>query len=177
MTPGREISEDGDARNRPARPRDDTANADANGLLVHGSAVALGERAVLMTGASGSGKSALALQLMAYGCTLICDDQVLLKPAPQGLLACAPQGAGRGIEARRVGILQSSCIADRADAGDVARGIPLVLCVDLDKPERDRLPPHRTITFLGKRIAKLHAVESGYFAAAILQYVKGGRSD
>jgi HPr kinase/phosphorylase len=47
--------------------------AGASGLddtILHASCVALNGRAVLITGKSGSGKSALALQLMAYGAML-----------------------------------------------------------------------------------------------------------
>jgi len=43
---------------------------------IHASCVAVDGKGLLITGASGSGKSALALQLMAFGAHLIADDRV-----------------------------------------------------------------------------------------------------
>ena len=46
--------------------------------IVHASCVARDGRAVLIRGASGSGKSGLALQLMALGAGLVADDRTRL---------------------------------------------------------------------------------------------------
>ena len=45
---------------------------------IHASAVALGPVGLLIMGASGSGKSSLALELMARGAKLVADDQVVV---------------------------------------------------------------------------------------------------
>lgn len=45
-------------------------------VLTHGTAVAIGGRAVLLRGPSGAGKSDLALRLIDEGALLVADDQV-----------------------------------------------------------------------------------------------------
>ena len=52
---------------------------------LHGSAVAVGEHALLITGAAGAGKTTLALEMIALGAELIADDRV----------GAWPDGAGR----------------------------------------------------------------------------------
>ena len=44
--------------------------------MVHGSAIAIHGKGVLLLGPSGSGKSDLALRLIDRGAKLICDDVV-----------------------------------------------------------------------------------------------------
>ncbi|WP_457649807.1 HPr kinase/phosphorylase [Profundibacter sp.] len=134
-------------------------------LVVHASCVAVDGRAVLVVGPSGSGKSALCLQLMALGATLVADDQTILQSGGGGILARAPETIDGLIEARGVGLLAAdSCVARVA------------LVVDLEQVETDRLPPHRTYNLLGQKAPLLHKVEAAHFPAAILQYLKGGRS-
>jgi HPr kinase/phosphorylase len=134
-------------------------------LRLHASTVALDGRAVVISGISGSGKSALALQLMAYGATLVSDDQTLLELRDGRLTAFAPDAIRGRIEARGVGLLAAQG-ADRAE---------VVLAVDMDRDETDRLPPERRITWLGVSVPLVLRVQSGHFAAAIVQYLKAGR--
>jgi HPr kinase/phosphorylase len=136
-------------------------------VLIHASSVALDGRAVLIRGASGSGKSALALQLMAFGARLIADDRTLLTDHPEGPLASAPATIRGRIEARGLGIL-AAAPADPA---------PVRLVVDLDRTETERLPPPRRADLLGHAIPLCHKQESPYFAAAILQYLKAGQAE
>lgn len=95
---------------------------------VHATAIAVGDRGVLIRGPSGSGKSDLALRCLAYGPStllrdpvmLIADDQVFLRSdrsqsAPR-LEATAPATLRGKIEVRGVGILE---VAVR-DAVDIA---------------------------------------------------------
>ena len=63
---------------------------DTADTIVHASCVALDRRAVLLRGASGCGKSALALQLMALGATLVADDRVILRLRDGALAASCP---------------------------------------------------------------------------------------
>ena len=136
--------------------------------IFHASSVALGGRGVLILGAAGAGKSSLALHLMAFGATLVSDDRTVASRASNGDLLLSAPGAIRGkIEARGVGILSAV----------VERDVPLALVVDLDHPERDRLPRDRTIEVLGKNFPLLYNPGSLHFPHAILQYLKAGRSD
>ena len=52
--------------------------AESGDLTVHGTTVARAGRAVLILGASGTGKSALALQMIALGARLVADDLSLI---------------------------------------------------------------------------------------------------
>lgn len=135
--------------------------------IVHGSCVALEGHGVLIAGASGRGKSALALQLMALGAGLVADDRTCLWAGDGGVMADAPDTLRGRIEARGVGILNASAVGP----------VPLALWVDLDTDERDRLPPFRKRDVLGFAVPLLHTPSGPHFAAAILQYLRAGRSD
>jgi HPr kinase/phosphorylase len=136
-------------------------------LNLHGTTVAWGPRAALILGASGRGKSALALQLMAWGAHLIADDRTLISRVGGDLIASCPPALAGLIEARGVGLLQAV----------PAPPCPVALVIDLDQPEPDRLPPRRNVTFLGLALPLLHNPGSDHFPAAILQYLKAGRRE
>ncbi|EAQ04499.1 putative kinase/phosphatase [Pseudooceanicola batsensis HTCC2597] len=133
--------------------------------VLHASAVALEGRAVLIEGPSGSGKSSLALALMAMGAQLVADDRVGLVRVGQEIRAEAPPTIAGRIEARGVGILAAAHVGN----------IPVALMVDLSEMETDRLPPRRSKYLLGISLPLLHNSGSAHFAAAILQYLRGGR--
>ncbi|MBW6505236.1 MAG: serine kinase [Rhodobacteraceae bacterium] len=134
-------------------------------MRLHASTVALGARAAVIFGASGSGKSALALQLMAYGATLVADDRTLIVARAGTLYAAAPAPIRGYIEARGVGLLGAVAL----DEAEVA------LAVDLDHDEADRLPPTRHIEWCGIAVPLVLRVQSVHFAAALWQYIKAGR--
>lgn len=130
-------------------------------LSVHASAVLIGEAAVLLRGASGAGKSALALALIADArrqsrfARLVADDRVLLTPSG-GRLIVAPHAAIAGhVERRFVGI---GAIAHEARA--VARLV--VDLVPIETPGIARLPePAACWTMLaGVRLRRLSLPES-----------------
>jgi len=136
-----------------------------NDIILHASCVTSKDGAVLILGQSGSGKSGLALELMALGAVLVADDRVKLYRENGGIVAVAPETIAGRIEARYVGILKAEVVA-RAS---------LKLIVDLDRIEAERLPPQRSKDVLGISFPLLHNVETRYFSAAILQYLKAGR--
>ena len=129
--------------------------------------MAVGDKALLIQGASGTGKSTLALQLMAYGAALVSDDQTLLGATETGVTARAPDPLKGLIEARGVGILQ-------ANAQDTAR---LTHVIDMDHIETDRIPPRREVTILSHVFPLLHKVDGIHLAPAILQWMRAGRSE
>jgi HPr kinase/phosphorylase len=134
---------------------------------LHATTVAIGDIGVLILGPSGSGKSALALQLMALGARLVADDQTVVTSRPQGLIArCPPTGRGL-IEARGVGILR----APPLDEAVVALVVDLALC------ETERLPPRRKITLHGHDIDLVHGGTSAHFPSSIWCYVTSGRQE
>jgi serine kinase of HPr protein (carbohydrate metabolism regulator) len=105
---------------------------------VHASAVKIGDRAVLIRGPSGSGKSRLAFDLILSGrsgqlpaAILVGDDRVLLDTAGQQLLVRPVRELAGLIEIRGLGIRRCA-FTDEAEVG---------LVVDLQAPDAERLPP------------------------------------
>jgi RNase adaptor protein for sRNA GlmZ degradation len=78
---------------------------------VHATAVAHAGRAVLLLGASGAGKSDLALRLIDRGWQLIADDRVALTVTEGLLWATAPPTIAGLIEVRDVGIVTEPSLA------------------------------------------------------------------
>jgi HPr kinase/phosphorylase len=135
------------------------------GQIVHAGCVAWQGRGVLILGHSGAGKSALALQLMAYGADLVADDRTELHAEGDALTAIPPATIAGLIEARGVGLLCAAFVP-RAE---------IALVVDLDQTETDRLPPDRQISLLGISRPLVLSVPQPHFPAAILCYLKGLR--
>jgi serine kinase of HPr protein (carbohydrate metabolism regulator) len=96
---------------------------------VHCSAVAIGGRAVLIGGRSGTGKSDLALRLIDRGAALISDDYTQVRRVKGEALASAPETIKGMIEMRGIGIIEMCAEQD----------VPVALLVDLDHPP-GRLP-------------------------------------
>lgn len=99
-------------------------------LLIHGTCVALGDHAAMLTGAPGSGKSDLALRFIhetpkEFDPVLIADDQLFVTKTDGHLIARTPDAIAGRIEVRGVGILQ---VPYRPEA-------QLGLFVDLVAPE------------------------------------------
>lgn len=132
---------------------------------VHATTVALGPRAIVIRGPSGSGKSSLALRMMALGAQLVADDRTCISRQPDGppIASAAPTIRGM-IEARGLGIL----------AADPAPPTPVMAVVDLGVIETERLPEPRTTQLAGAELPLFHKVESDCFPAALMLYLKGG---
>ncbi|MFN3764374.1 MAG: HPr kinase/phosphorylase [Aliihoeflea sp.] len=79
---------------------------------VHATLVILGDRGVLITGPSGSGKSSLALDLIVHArgfALLVSDDRVLIEKRADGrLIGRAPSVIAGQIEMRGIGIVARS---------------------------------------------------------------------
>lgn len=80
-------------------------------LRANCTAVAIGGRAILIEGPSGSGKSSLALALIDRGAMLVGDDGVALRIADGRLLAGPPPATRGQIEIRNVGIAEMECMS------------------------------------------------------------------
>ncbi len=133
-------------------------------VLMHATAVAFEGRGLLICGASGRGKSGLALELMSRGATLVADDQTALTREGAAVRMSSPEAISGLIEARGIGVLR-------------ATSAPSVLSavLDLDIKETQRLPPLRQRVLLGCRVPLLHNCTNPYFPAALLQYLRAGR--
>ena len=113
---------------------------------VHGTAVSIDGKGLLILGQSGSGKSQLALALITHGAKLISDDQVILINTESDVILSAPKSISGKIEARFVGILKMPVLI-----------APLYLVIDLDQKELDRLPKKKFVTYFNKKILALNA--------------------
>ncbi|MCU0900267.1 MAG: serine kinase [Cypionkella sp.] len=134
-------------------------------LTLHATTVAFEGRAILIKGASGSGKSALGLELLSIGARLVADDQTVVTAEGPDLIASCPPPLRGLIEARGLGLL-------RAPHDPQAR---VALVVDLDQTEEARLPPERSITIMGQPLSLVLGVRAAHFHVALRHYVLYGR--
>lgn len=119
-----------------------TDNSDqlVQGQLMYGTVVAIDGWGVLLRGKSGTGKSDLALRLIATGAQLVADDQIRLSIEEGLVQASAPRALAGMLEVRGVGVV-SVAAAARA---------PLALIINLvPQEEVPRLPDARTDNILG----------------------------
>lgn len=134
-------------------------------LLLHASCVAVKGRGLLITGPSGVGKSALALQMMALGADLVADDQTVLQPRAGKLFGAAPQATAGLIEARFLGILKAPHLAETE----------IALVIDLSHQETERLPPCHKITLAGVSCALAYFCATPHLPASLMCWLAHGR--
>ncbi|MBW4985422.1 HPr kinase/phosphatase C-terminal domain-containing protein [Mameliella sp. CS4] len=135
--------------------------------VLHATSVAVAGRGLMIRGASGSGKSGLALELMARGAQLIADDRTIVTRQGAHLILSVPRVLAGMIEARAIGLLYAPHVT----------GILLVAVLDLNVAERHRLPPNRSTRLLGVDVPLLHNSASEYFPAGLVHYLKSGRRE
>jgi len=114
-------------------------------ILAHATSVAIDGRAVLIFGPPGSGKSDLALRLIADGARLIADDGTRLHRDGAGVLASPPETIAGMMEVRGVGVVTVPGAATMADAFPVALAVDLVA----DPADVARLPDPATRELAG----------------------------
>jgi len=124
---------------------------------IHATTVSVKGRGVMIRGASGSGKSALALQMIAMGAELVSDDRTGLIKHDNRLIASPPDAIQGMIEARGIGILALKYETE----------IPIYLLVDLDNDEPDRLPEIRYEEVMGVALRCLRRCDGPHFAASV----------
>ncbi|MFN4057078.1 MAG: HPr kinase/phosphorylase [Roseinatronobacter sp.] len=122
---------------------------------------ARGWRALVITGQSGTGKSELALVLMAMGARLVADDQTELLRQDAHVLARAPGTIQGLIEMRHLGILRVDPIPEA-----IVEAI-----IDMDTRELDRMPPIRRREVCGCALRLFHRIDTPAFASALRHYI------
>jgi len=135
---------------------------------VHASAVALDDCGLLILGPAGSGKSSLAIEMIAMGAELVADDMVALSAKGGEIFAEAAPGARGQIEARNVGIL--TCPLREG-------AVKVDLVVDLGEEEADRLPFVEFYQHAGAKARKLRKAPSLTASALVLALHHGGPID
>lgn len=132
---------------------------------VHGTAVARDGRGVMIIGATGTGKSSLAMELMAYGADLVADDALNLSSVGEGVLLTCPENIRGIIEARGIGLLSVKSI-------DQAR---LAFVVHMDKNAQQRLPAPESMSVLGVEFPLISGKDFQNLAAAVWCLLGDGR--
>jgi HPr kinase/phosphorylase len=132
---------------------------------LHGSAVAFAGRGVLILGASGTGKSALALRLVRLGAALVADDRVDLERRGEALVARAPAALAGLIEVRGLGILRLPAVPEAV----------ATLAVDLDRAPVARMPQRVTVAWLGVDVELISGRDHPNLDLALMVLVQNGR--
>lgn len=131
---------------------------------VHASAVTLGETGILIRGASGSGKSSLALALLNSDpahARLIADDRVALATHDGRVVASVPSQIAGLLEIRGQGVRAFPWLSPAV----------IRLVVDILSGEAPRMPPEEdeTIDLAGTRLPRLalsHGARDGHVRVA-----------
>jgi serine kinase of HPr protein (carbohydrate metabolism regulator) len=123
-------------------------------MLVHATTLDIAGLGVLILGASGAGKSDLALRMIADGALLVADDQTLVDVRGDGLWASAPEKIAGLIESRGVGIVSVA----------TKRATRLALAVQLTATA-ERMPERRSWSLPGSAVA-IPLVELNPFEAS-----------
>lgn len=128
--------------------------------LEHASCVALGGKAVLIRGPSGSGKSDLALRLIDGGARLLADDYTMLTRDGGQIIATPPDEIAGRMEVRGVGLVELASVSE----------VPLALVIDLvGQADVERMPDPRDTEIEG---VKLPLLELWPFAASAAAKVR-----
>jgi HPr kinase/phosphorylase len=99
----------------------------------------------LLRGPSGSGKSDLALRLIAAGGCLVADDYTDVTESGGRLIATAPPELHGLLEVRGIGIVRLQA----------ASSVPLIACIDLVPIESvERMPAKENIQVLGVSVPR-----------------------
>jgi HPr kinase/phosphorylase len=110
--------------------------------IVHGTAIALEDKGVLLIGPSGSGKSDLALRLIDSGATLISDDQIICERRNDEIFLFPHKKINGLIEVRGVGIIKVPYIEN----------VKLKMIVQLINEQPERIPVKEEKNFLNLKI-------------------------
>lgn len=135
-------------------------------MIVHATTVAVDGAGLMISGASGSGKSGLALTMLTIGAQLVSDDRTIVsRPDAGSPLAEAPEAIAAMIEARGLGLIRVEPAGPTRLAG----------VLDMSIVERERLPPVRTTEILGCSLPLLYRVDAPWFAAALVLWLRSQR--
>jgi serine kinase of HPr protein (carbohydrate metabolism regulator) len=119
---------------------------------IHASCVSINDRAVLIVGPSGSGKSDLALRLIDRGALLVSDDYTIVRRADGKLRAGPPPNITGLIEVRGIGLVPMPFKSD----------VPVALMISLAE-QVERLPDNpgsRLLAGVAVPVAALTALEA-----------------
>ena len=111
-------------------------------LIMHASCVDVNGSGVLIVGRSGSGKSSLAINLLALGSKLVADDQCELVKKNNKIRISKPASLPNSVEIRGVGLVSVPMVIETS----------LDWVVNMDEAETERMPNLRFTEIDGYRV-------------------------
>ena len=126
-------------------------------LIMHASCVDVNGSGVLIVGRSGSGKSSLAINLLALGSKLVADDQCELMRKNNSFRISKPASLPKSIEIRGVGLVSVPMVNETS----------LDWVVNMDEVEKERMPTPRFTEIGGFRVPTVFGKEMDGLASRI----------
>ena len=137
---------------------------DAKTMLLHASCVSINGNGVLICGSSGSGKSSLAINLIALGAELVADDRTIVRHVGSDVMASCPDSISSLIEARGIGFLTPPTLSDTR----------LSLVVDLETLQTQRVPKSESYELFGIKLPLFRRAPLDAFPAALYILARDG---
>ena len=109
---------------------------------MHATCVDVNGSGVLIVGHSGSGKSSLAINLLALGSKLVADDQCKLVKKNNSFCIFKPASLPNSIEIRGIGLVSVPMVVETS----------LDWVVNMDEAEKERMPDLRVTEIDGYKI-------------------------
>ena len=133
---------------------------------MHATCVDINGFGVLIVGRSGSGKSSLAINLLALGSTLVADDQCELVKKNNRLRVSKPASLPKSIEIRGIGLVSVPMVIETS----------LDWVVDMDEAETERMPDLRFTKIDGYRVPTVFGKDVDELAPRIYVLVSNALS-
>ena len=135
-------------------------------LVVHASCVDVNGSGVLIVGRSGSGKSSLAINLIALGSKLVADDQCELVRKNNSFRISKPASLPKSIEIRGVGLVSVPMVNETS----------LDWVVNMDEVEKERMPTPQFTEIGGFRVPTVFGKDMDDLASRIYVLVSNALS-
>ena len=135
-------------------------------LIMHATSVDINGSGVLIVGRSGSGKSSLAINLLALGSTLVADDQCKLVKKNNRIRISKPASLPNSIEIRGVGLVSVPMAVETS----------LDWVVNMDEAETERMPNLRFTEIDGYRVPTVFGKNMDQLASRIYVLVSNALS-
>ena len=110
--------------------------------IMHATSVYINGKGIVIFGKSGSGKSKLAIKLIAFGAKLISDDQTQLELKKSRIILRKPVSTPNFIEARGIGLIEVPKVTSAE----------LFCFIKITDIELERLPYEKQKNCFGKKI-------------------------
>ena len=135
-------------------------------LIMHANCVDINGSGVLIVGRSGSGKSSLAINLLALGSTLVADDQCELVKKNNRFRISKPVSLPNSIEIRGIGLVSVPMVVETS----------LDWVVNMDEAETERMPNPRFTEIDGYRVPTVFGKDMDELASRIYVLVSNALS-